>query len=320
MKRIVLMGTTLWALLFPTLTLNAEEKAAESSASALTNTPAQTPEGAPALGAKPGETMTVDLGGGVKLNMVWIPPGEFIMGSPIGEKGRDVGEVQHRVRLTKGFWLGKYEVTQAQWDRLMTNNPSRFKGTNMPVDQVTWDECQEFLKKLDALIQNSKSKIQNGRFRLPTEAEWEYACRAGTTNRYSFGDDEEKFCEYGNYCDASNTDNKPWRDNTHRDGYDKTAPAGAFKPNAWGLYDMHGNVQEWCQDYWYGGYDSKDATNPTGSSLGSYRIVRGGTWWGYPEYCRSACRWSIYPTYRSLIGFRVVCSSMHRHEATQDQP
>ena len=133
---------------------------------------------------QPGSEMTIDLGGGVKMVMVWIPPGTFTMGSPTSEDERDSDETQHRVTLTKGSWIGKYEVTQEQWQQVMGNNPSKFRGSSNPVEQVSWNDCQEFLKKLNGI-----AGTRQGVFRLPTEAQWEYACRAGTTTLFHYGND-----------------------------------------------------------------------------------------------------------------------------------
>jgi len=239
-----------------------------------------------------GEVQTVDLGGGVRLELVWCPPGNFLMGSPEDEAGRDDDEAQHRVTVTKGFWLGKYEVTQAQWEAVMGSNPSHFKnaGPNAPVESVSWDDCKAFVQKLN-------SRIPSGGFRLPTEAEWEYACRAGTTARFSFGDLDGDLHKYGNYCERSCTISFGWKDMDHTDGYDKTAPVGVYRPNAWGLYDMHGNVWEWCQDR-YGAYPVGNVNAPSGSDSGSFRVYRGGSWCIYARYCRSAGR------HRNASGFR----------------
>ncbi|MDP6527051.1 MAG: SUMF1/EgtB/PvdO family nonheme iron enzyme, partial [Kiritimatiellia bacterium] len=236
---------------------------------------------AKAAGPAPGQDLVVDLGGGVDMELVWIEPGSFMMGSPSGEDGRDDDEKQHRVTLTKGFWMGKYEVTQAQWQQVMGSNPSHFKnaGQKAPVESVSWDDCQGFVRKLNG------TGIE-GTFSLPTEAQWEYACRAGTTTRFGFGEGDGDLWRYGNYCERSCSEDYSWKDKSHTDGHDKTAPAGSFKPNEWGLYDMHGNVWEWCQD-WHSSYPSSSVRDPTGSSSGSYRVLRGGSWFSLARYCRS---------------------------------
>jgi formylglycine-generating enzyme required for sulfatase activity len=228
--------------------------------------------------------LTVDLGGGIKLELVLIPAGEFMMGSPDSDKFADSQEKpQHRVRITKPFYLGKYLVTQEQWEAVVGNNPSHFKGPKNPVEYISWDDCQKFLKRLN-------DKMGGGKFQLPTEAQWEYACRAGSTTRYCFGDDEKQLGEYAWYI-------------ANADG--KTHPVGEKKPNAWGLFDMHGNVWEWCQD-WYGGYGTEAVTDPTGLATGSFRVFRSGSW-PYPaKYCRSAYRYVYEPGIHSYrLGFRV---------------
>ena len=226
----------------------------------------------------------LNLGNGVKLEMVLIPAGEFLMGSP--DSGADSDEKpQHRVRITKPFYFGKYLVTQEQWQAVMESNPSHFKGPKNPVECVSWDDCQEFLEKL-----NAKIGVQGGKFALPTEAQWEYACRAGSTTRYCFGDGESALGEYAWYNGNSG--------NT-------THPVGEKKPNAWGLYDMQGNVWEWCAD-WCGAYGTEAVADPTGPVGGSFRVVRGGGWGGPAGDCRSAYRDWIRPGYRALgLGLRV---------------
>ncbi|NQT39791.1 MAG: formylglycine-generating enzyme family protein, partial [Planctomycetes bacterium] len=173
---------------------------------------------------EPPKKLAVDLGGGVELDLVLIPAGSFLMGD-------DRAKPVHKVRITKPFYLGKYEVTQEQWEAVMGSNPSNFKGAKNPVEQVSWDNCQQFLVKL-----NAKSGGQGGKFVLPTEAQWEYACRAGSTGKFCFGDDEKQLGEYAWYGENSGS---------------KTHPVGEKKPNTFGLHDMHGNVWEWCHD-WYG--------------------------------------------------------------------
>lgn len=201
---------------------------------------------------------------------VAIPAGEFEMG----------GSNKHRVTISKAFGMGKYEVTQGQWASVMGSNPSKFKGDeNLPVERVSWEDVQEFISKL-----NSRSSKYT--YRLPTEAEWEYACRAGTTGDY-----------------AGNLDSMGWYASNSGD---KTHAVGQKQPNAWGLYDMHGNVWEWCSD-WYGDYPSGTVTDPSGASSGSLRVHRGGSCYSSAEFCRSALRNGHAPDYRyGNVGFRLV--------------
>lgn len=219
-----------------------------------------------------------------KAEFVKIEPGEFLMGGPPDEEGRFDDEVQHRVMITKAFELQTTPVTQSQYEVVMGVNPSRFKGENNPVEMVSWNDAQEFIKRLNA----GQTKYT---YRLPTEAEWEYAARAGTSGPYPFNTDE--------------LDAYAWYDK-NSDG--KTHPVGQKKPNAWGLYDMHGNVWEWCQD-WYRPYPARAANEPQGPSIGSRRVIRGGSWGGYPRYLRSARRRSFGPGLRDDgVGFRLVRS------------
>jgi len=228
------------------------------------------------------------------LKMIKIPPGEFMMGSPGDEPGR-YNEIQHRVTLTKGFEMQKTEVTQAQWMRLMrNNNPSEFKncGGDCPVEKVSWDDVQKFIRRLNT--------VSNGNFRLPTEAEWEYAARAGSQKAFTNGDITNAQRECGS---DSNLDKIGWY---CVNSGNKTHKVAQKYPNAWGLYDMHGNVWEWVQD-WYGNYHSGAVTDPTGPNEGSSRISRGGSWNNSPRFCRSANRRDIPPGSKfSNIGFRLV--------------
>ena len=214
------------------------------------------------------------------LDFVLIPAGSFVMGS---DDRCDDEKPAHKITLTKPFYIGKYLVTQEQYQAVMDANPSYFKGAKNPVEFVSWDDAQEFCKKLSA---SSGLAV-----RLPTEAEWEYACRAGSKAAYCFGNNETKLGKYAWY--STNSGNT-------------THPVGEKKPNRFGLYDMHGNVWEWCQD-WYGEYTAKTAKNPTGPATGAFRVLRGGSWFSNPAYCRAACRRRNNPDlrYRS-IGFRVV--------------
>jgi len=218
----------------------------------------------------------------IGMKFVLIKAGTFLMGSPEGEEERDsfIKDTQHKVTITKDFWLQTTEVIQAQYEEIMENNPSYFKGKDLPVEQVSWWDAVEFCERL--------SEKEGKEYRLPTEEEWEYACRAGSQTRYSFGDDEGRFGEYAWY--DANSDSK-------------THSVGQKKPNVWGLYDMHGNVWEWCRDRW-GSYPSGEY--PTGTVAGSnIKVLRGGSWVNYPLNLRSANRGRNYPDYRiNCNGFR----------------
>jgi formylglycine-generating enzyme required for sulfatase activity len=237
---------------------------------------------------RPGEVISNDLG----MKFAWIPPGTFLMGSPPQEEERQYDETQHRVTLTKGFWLGVTLVSQTQWQTVMGNNPSQFKGDDRPVDSVSWDDCQDFCKRL--------GQKDGKRYRLPTEAEWEYACRAGTTTPFFFGDTIST--DQANY-DGNLTYGKG-KKGVYRE---QTTPVGSFPANAWGLHDMHGNLYEWCSD-WYGPYQSGDIVDPQGIDPGEYRVLRGGCWSSYPPVrCRSAFRYGYWPAARIRdFGCRVV--------------
>jgi len=258
---------------------------------------------------KPGKVDVVDFGEGVKLEMVLVPAGKFMMGFTKKEledlkvalqeeikkrtKKENIDLVdrimrnqgkQHEVTLTKPFYMGKYEVTQEQWERVMGNNPScRAKGAKLSVTDVSWEDCQEFIKKLNAKT--------NGDYRLPTEAEWEYACRAGTTTAYSFGDTITP--KDANFFDSM------------IEPSGSTKQVGSYKPNAFGLYDMHGNVWEWCED-WFGEYPFA-VTDPKGPATGEYRVLRGGSFFFYVSIARSSYRFDYSPTIRlNYYGFRLA--------------
>jgi len=219
---------------------------------------------------------------GMKLKL--IPAGEFAMGSPDSDRYVHRDErPRHRVRITKPFYLGATEVTQEQYEKVMGENPSVVKGPANPVETVSWDKAVEFCKRLSAK--------EGKKYRLPTEAEWEYACRAGSTTRYGFGDNSASLGEHAWHLGNSGR---------------KMHPVGEKKPNAWGLYDMHGNAWEWCQD-WLGEYSSDAVTDPQGPTGGSNRGQRGGSWINDAKYCRSANRWSTRPGHREyFLGFRVA--------------
>lgn len=218
-----------------------------------------------------GSVQAITLPGGAEMRFRWCPPGSFMMGSPESEEGRDGNERQHRVTLTKGFWLAETEVTQKQWKSVMGCNPVSWKTDvqdDRPVYRLSWFDCQMFIRKVNASLD---TWIE---MRLPTEAQWEYACRAGAT---------------GAYGGTGNPSEMGW----FGDGQD-IHPVAKKKPNAWGLYDMHGNAEEWCAD-WYGEYPSEDVTDPTGPADGGRRgrVLRGGCWNFTPVACRSASRHSL---------------------------
>jgi formylglycine-generating enzyme required for sulfatase activity len=230
----------------------------------------------------------------VGMKFVYIPPGTFTMGSPHDEPGRDKDERQHQVTLTSGFYMQTTEVTQGQWKTIMGYNPSNFKdcGDDCPVEQVSWNEAQEFVQKL-----NKFEGVDH--YRLPTEAEWEYASRAKKASPFFFGrcltSDQANF--NGNYplkgCPKGIYRKKPVR-------------VGSFPPNDWGLYDMYGNVWEWCHD-WYGEYPLRHVIDPKGPSWGIRRVLRGGRWSLGAKYCRSANRFKDLPgNWVNFLGFRLV--------------
>ena len=218
----------------------------------------------------------------IGIKFALIPADEFMMGS----EEMDWEKPVHKVAINKPFYLGIYPVTQQEWETVMGNNPSKFKGNNNPVKTISWNEVQDFIKKLN-------EKESTTKYRLPSEAEWEYACRANTTSIYSFGDDESELGEYAWYKDNSSG---------------KTHPVGQKKSNPWGFYDMHGNVWEWVQDKWYDGYEGA----PTDGSAwedgsGADRVVRGGGWGRNARGCRTAVRDSSAPSARYYdLGFRLL--------------
>ena len=262
---------------------------------------------------KEGENCAIPLTEEVKLDMVWIKPGTFTMGSPEDELGRDDDEVQHQVTLTKGYWLGKYEVTQRQWRTVMESNPSKFVGDDLPVEQVSWEDAMEFCRKLTERERNAERLPSGYEYTLPTEAQWEYACRAGTTSSLNNGKNvssaevrEKGVCdnldEVGWYW--MNGGMKNW--NGGDDPAICTHPGGQKKPNNWGLYDMHGNVCEWCLD-WVGDYQTSSVTDPKGSNTSKFRVLRGGGWSSFPRYCRSANRiWGVPHCRGCDLGFRLA--------------
>ncbi|MBM3860339.1 MAG: formylglycine-generating enzyme family protein [Verrucomicrobia bacterium] len=226
--------------------------------------------------------MTIELGDGVKMEFILIPTGSFRMGS---DKRPDT-KPMHRVEFTKPFYMGKYEVTQEQWEKVMGNNPSRFKDTKNPVDSVSWDDCQKFIAKL-------KEKMRGQTFRLPSEAEWEYACRAGSITDYCYGDKKDKLGDYAWFKDNSGQ---------------SSHPVGQKKPNRWGLYDMHGNVSEWCQDAWHDTYKGAPTDGSAWIQAGALDGVhRGGHLTCLSGYLHSDYRYR-YPhgARSSALGLRLV--------------
>jgi formylglycine-generating enzyme required for sulfatase activity len=234
----------------------------------------------------------------IGMKLLLIPKGTFMMGSPESEQGRQKNEEQHEVTISKDYYLGVHEVTQAQYETVMGKNPSHFQGAivgnenaDLPVENVSWDDAVEFCKKLSDLPEEKKA----GRvYRLPTEAQWENACRAGSKTAYLFDDEEGLLPEYGWF---------------NRNSSNRTHTVGLLEPNAWGLYDMHGNVWEWCSD-WYGAYPNGAVSDPVGPRKGSFRVLRGGCWIVEAPFCQSALRRCNFPSGSgSYYGFRVALSS-----------
>ena len=217
----------------------------------------------------------------IDMKFALISEGEFMMGSEDFDWSKPV----HTVKIRTPFYLGIYPVTQREWNAIMGNNPSKFNGNDLPVERVSWNEVQDFIKKLN-------EKEGTNKYRLPTEAEWEYAARAGTTTQYSFGDDDSKLGEYAWYYEKS----------------DKTHPVGKKKANQWGLYDMHGNVWEWVQDEWHDNYKSAPADGSAWEDgVSANRVNRGGSWYHDAKNCRSAARSRYDPGSRYHdLGFRLL--------------
>lgn len=252
------------------------------------------------------QNTVVDLPGGLSIELLYIAPGEFLMGSPESEEGRREDESQHLVRLTQGYWLGKTQVTQGQWKALMGNNPSRFieSGLDAPVECVSWQDATDFCRKLSKQDQVAGCMPEGYEYGMPTEAQWEYACRAGTMTEYHRGETESDLWRVGWY-DA----------NSHM----TTHPVARKKPNPWGLYDMHGNVWEWCQDSYEESPGESPASaldvmvNPVGLLHGPDRVVRGGSWLDSAISCRAAsiCSFGVDDRY-GTVGFRLALRSAIR--------
>lgn len=223
----------------------------------------------------------------IGMEFVLIPAGSFLMGGNVNHEKPDGDELpQHRVTISKPFYMGKYEVTQEQWTAIMGNNPSEAISPTQPVEQVSWDEVQEFIEQLNAREGGKK-------YRLPTEAEWEYAARAGSTTKYFFGNDETQLGQYAWYA---------------RNSAEKVHPVGLLKPNPWGLYDIYGNVWEWVQDWYDENYYARSPdTDPQGPSTGIGRVIRGGSAGFDARICRSANRGRDAPNNGFIdLGFRLI--------------
>ncbi|WP_337810547.1 formylglycine-generating enzyme family protein [Prevotella sp.] len=233
-----------------------------------------------------GDNISIPVKDGISIDMVRVEAGTFTMGAtPEMENPWDGEKPTHQVTLTNDYYIGKYEVTQALWQAVMSNNPSYFKGDNLPVEKVSWNDCQEFISKLNTITGKT--------FRLPTEAEWEYAARGGKKSKgYQ-------------YSGSNNLSDVAWYEDNSGN---KTHAVGSKQANELGIYDMSGNVWEWCQD-WYGKYSSSSQTNPTGANSGSNRVRRGGGWGGNAWICRSSYRYSYAPGFSNdSLGLRLVLS------------
>ena len=246
---------------------------------------------------KAGERMTFAIKD-IEYAFRWCPSGTFTMGSPVGERWRKIDETQHQVTLSRGFWMLETEATQGMWESVMGNNPSNFKGAKRPVEMVSWNDCQEYIKKL-----NDLNVAPAGlKFSLPTEAQWEYACRAGTTTAFHFGDTTTLTLERALFSGLTSARNTG-----------QTKEVGSYPANDWGLHDMHGSVWEWCSDL-YEAYPDGAATDPTGGSAESLdRVFRGGSWHNGSGALRSAWRDHHPPTMRqSPIGCRIALVSTEK--------
>jgi formylglycine-generating enzyme required for sulfatase activity len=263
-----------------------------------------------------GTIRTVDIGSGIKMDFVWCPPGSFMMGSTPAQQEKAIHDLPaglsdhtvqttkaaihaegppHRITFTRGFWMGRTEVTQSHWQQIMGNNPSHFadSGMDAPVETVSWNDCMVFIDRLNQLPEIRKT----GRFRLPSEVEWEYVCRAGTQSAYHFGEDASRLGDYAWFAGNSGM---------------KTYPVAQKLPNAWGFYDMHGNVWEWCMDF-FAPYTSSDQVDPVGISEGQGHVGRGGGWDDFASDLRAAYRSFGRPAdFRaSPLGVRLVMTDSY---------
>ena len=272
--------------------LEAQSSAAEPGGAVAPQTAVAPPE--PTAPTGPTDVLYPPLTNTLGMSFVSIPAGAFIMGSPEDEPGRNPDEISHEVTISQAFYLQTTPVTQGQWRALMDENPSNFSdgGDDCPVEGVSWNDCQEFIQRLNARGE--------GAYRLPTEAEWEYACRAGSLTAFANGEITRLFGE-----PEPNLDAMGWYSgNSGR----RTHPVAQKEPNRWGLYDMHGNVSEWCQD-WYGPYPETPQVDPAGPPKGTERVFRSGSLFGNALTCRSAHRAKWPPQSRSkfqVLGFRLV--------------
>jgi formylglycine-generating enzyme required for sulfatase activity len=260
---------------------------------------------APSLENASGATHVVSIPNATNLILIRVNAGNFKMGSPEGEPERDANEEPHNVVISRPYWLGKFEVTQAQWRAVMGDNPAYFLsvGGTAPMENINWFAALRFCKELTRQ-EREKGRLPEGyEYTLPTEAEWEYACRAGTTGRFGIKD-STSFHEDANY----RVSNKK-----------SSVRVGSYEPNAWGFHDMHGNVAEWCFDR-YHAYSSIVATDPVGGEIGGERVRRGGSWDSPSRFCRSAARDKADPfTRNNTIGFRVALSAVEREEIVLDR-
>jgi formylglycine-generating enzyme required for sulfatase activity len=232
------------------------------------------------------------------IDLVWCPPGTFLMGSPPEEAERGSGETQHPVTLTRGFWIGKYPVTQAQYRAVMETNPSHFQGDRLPVETVSWDDAMAWCRRMNETALDTPPGYG---WTLPTEAQWEYACRAGTTTPFSFGTQL-------NGQEANCNGNSPYGTPTKGPSLKRTTEVGSYPANPWGIHDMHGNVWEWCRD-WCGDFPTQAVTDPVGAAQGADRVLRGGCWYFVAGLCRAAYRLRYSPSIRgSSLGFRPAVS------------
>lgn len=250
---------------------------------------------------------------GLKMKLVWCPPGDFLMGSPKGDPNWNVNREQVEVTLTNGYWMAKFEVTQSEWKQVQSTEPWKNKdlrkealddftkeGDDFPVNYVSWTDAMEFCRKLTDRERKAGRLPEGWEYTLPTAAQWEYACRAGTVTRFSFGDDESKLAEYAWFNETVGEEYCPRR-------------VGQKKPNSWGLYDMHGNVEEWCRDWYREGKPRGGRDPEVKNRQGQYacRVFRGGSWGGGAKFCQSAKNWGGRQEDRGpQAGFRVALSAV----------